>query len=118
MQRIELPDSDERLLDECEQETFRSSGKGGQHVNTTNSAVRLIHRPTRLRVSSQQERSQHQNRAICLKKLREKVARLNFRPKRRVPTRTPARVRAQRLESKGKQSQKKRLRFKAISKEE
>jgi protein subunit release factor B len=72
-------------------ETFRSSGPGGQHVNKTESAVRLRHLPSGVVVTSQQERSQHRNKAICLEKLREKIERLNYRPPKRVPTRQVAR---------------------------
>lgn len=114
VKKIELPATDEKLLAECDQETFRSSGKGGQHVNTTNSAVRLIHRPTGLRTSCQQERSQHLNRAICLKKLRKKVARLNFRPAERIPTRKSRAAQARMQESKARQASKKRLRSKRL----
>jgi protein subunit release factor B len=57
---IRLPESDEDLLRECEVETFRSSGPGGQHVNKTESAVRLRHLPSRVVVSSQQERTEPQ----------------------------------------------------------
>jgi ribosome-associated protein len=112
---IQLPATDEQLLAECDQETFRASGKGGQHVNTTNSAIRLIHRPTGLRTSCQQERSQHLNRAICLKKLRAKVARLNFRPAPRIPTRKTRSAKQRTLESKAKQAFKKKLRSKKFT---
>jgi peptide chain release factor 2 len=73
---INLPESDEELLRECDVETFRSSGPGGQHVNKTDSAVRLRHLPSGVVVTSQQERSQYRNKAICLQKLRKQIERL------------------------------------------
>lgn len=109
---IRLPESDEDLLRECEVETFRSSGPGGQHVNKTESAVRLRHTPSGVVVSSQQERSQHRNKALCLQKLRKKIEKLNYRPARRVPTRVPAGVKNRTLEEKARRSQIKRLRSK------
>lgn len=111
-EKIILPESDEKLLEECDIDTFRSSGKGGQHVNTTDSAVRLTHRPTGIVVTSQQERSQHQNKAICIKKLREKVDRLNYRAPRRVRTKVPASAKREAAELKRRQSEKKQLRTK------
>ena len=109
---INLPESDEDLLRECEVGTFRSSGPGGQHVNKTESAVRLKHLPSGVVVSSQQERSQHRNKLICLQKLRKKVAQLNFRPKKRVPTRVPRSAKKRTLVDKAHRSQIKRLRSK------
>ena len=109
---IALPESDELLLRECEVDTFRSSGPGGQHVNKTESGVRLTHLPTGLVVSSQQERSQHVNKAICLKKLREAVGKLNYRAPKRVPTRPKRAAKERTLEEKARRSQVKRLRSK------
>jgi protein subunit release factor B len=107
---IVLPESDEDLLRECEVDTFRSSGPGGQHVNKTESAVRLTHLPTGIVVACREERSQHRNKATCLRKLREEVARLNHRPAKRVPTRPTRGAKERTLESKARRSQVKRLR--------
>jgi peptide chain release factor 2 len=107
---ILLPESDEELLRECEVDTFRSSGPGGQHVNKTESAVRLRHLPSGVVVTSQQERSQHRNKAICLEKLRAKIAQLNYRPAKRVPTRVPRSVKNRTLEEKTRRSRIKQLR--------
>jgi protein subunit release factor B len=109
---IKLPASDEDLLRECEVDTFRASGPGGQHVNKTESAVRLTHPPSGVVVTSQQERSQHRNKAVCLQKLREKIERLNYRPAKRVPTRISRSARNRVLEEKSRRSQIKRLRAK------
>jgi protein subunit release factor B len=109
---IILPESNEALLGECEVETFRSSGPGGQHVNKTESAVRIKHLPSGLVVTSREQRSQHQNKALCLQKLREKVERLNHRPAKRVPTRIPRSAKNRTLEEKARRSHIKRLRSK------
>jgi peptide chain release factor 1 len=117
VETIRLPDSDDDLLRECEVATFRSSGPGGQHVNKTESAVRLTHIPSGVVVTSQQERSQHRNKQICLQKLREKVAELNYRPAERVPTRVPKAVKKRTLEAKARRSKIKQLRSKPFADE-
>ncbi len=109
---IPLPESDEELLRDCAVETFRSSGPGGQHVNKTESAVRLRHLPSGLVVTSQEERSQYRNKSICLRKLREKIEKLNYRAPKRVKTRVPRSVKNQTLEQKSRHAQIKRLRAK------
>ena len=117
MNMIILPESDDDLLRECEVETFRASGPGGQHVNKTESAVRLRHLPSGLVVTSQQERSQHRNKAICLQKLRDKIEQLNYRPPKRVPTRISQSAKKRTLEEKSRRAQIKRLRSKPSSDE-
>ena len=109
---IVLPESDEELLRECEVETFRASGPGGQHVNKTESAVRLRHLPTGLVATSRESRSQHRNKAACLRKLRAQAEQLNRRPAKRVPTRVPRSAKNRTLEAKARRARVKRLRGK------
>ena len=78
MPEMDDDDSIEIRDEDIEMQVFRSSGAGGQHINKTSSAVRLIHKPTGIVVSSQQERSQFQNKDTCMRMLRSKLVELQM----------------------------------------
>lgn len=102
-----------RVLEgEVRVDTYRASGPGGQHVNRTESAVRLTHFPSGVAVAASDSRSQHRNRDIAFERLAEKLRQLNKVPKKRRPTRVGAGVKARRLDAKRKHSNRKRSRGK------
>ena len=109
---IPIPDSDEELLKECDVDTFRAGGKGGQHLNKRETAVRLTHIPTLIVTTCQDERSQYQNKRKCLIQLRKKLDALNYKKPKRIPTRKPRSAKEKILDSKKKNSIKKQLRQK------
>lgn len=95
-----IPETDEGLLGECEVQVFRATGPGGQSVNTTDSAVRLIHSPTGIVIVARRERSQLRNKHDALRRLRARlVDAQRVRPKR-VPTKPGRAAVARRLAEK------------------
>ena len=95
---------------DVEVETYRAGGPGGQHRNVTDSAVRLLHRPSGVRVSATESRSQHQNREQAFTRLIERLKVLNRVPRRRRPTRASKPAVERRLASKQRRQTVKRLR--------
>jgi hypothetical protein len=69
-----LAESDDRLLAECDVDTHRASGPGGRKRDTTDSAVRVAHRPTGVSVVASESRSQHENRRRAVRRLRHAIA--------------------------------------------
>jgi len=107
---IPIPESDNDLLKECVVETFRASGKGGQHVNKTESAVRLTHHTSGIVVSCQNERSQFRNKQKCISELRKRLEVMNYSPPKRIPTKKPRAAKEKILKDKKHQSNKKQMR--------
>jgi ribosome-associated protein len=103
--------TDRPLLErEVEVDVFRASGPGGQHVNKTESALRLTHRPSGVVVVAQDSSSQHRNREIAFERLIERLEKLNYVPRKRVPTRPTRAARERRIEAKKREGARKQTR--------
>jgi protein subunit release factor A len=107
---VDIPETDDALLAQCRVTAFRATGPGGQSVNTTDSAVRMVHLPTRVTVTCRRERSQYLNRRACLKRLRERLEALNTVEAPRIPTKEPRSVKRRVVDSKVQRGVVKRLR--------
>jgi protein subunit release factor B len=99
--------ADEALLAECEETFFVAGGPGGQHRNKTESGVRLVHPPTGTVVTATERRSQLQNRAAALERLRERLAHLARREKPRRATRPTRGSKERRLAEKKRRGERK-----------
>src|SRR5207248_5970421 len=104
----ELPDDE--LLAQCEVQVHRAGGPGGQHRNKTETAVRLVHRPTGVVAEGKDQRSRAQNVAAALERLRGKLARRAYRPPPRHKTRPTRAAQERRLEAKRRASARKKER--------
>jgi protein subunit release factor B len=110
-----LPETDEQLLGECDVQAFRATGPGGQGVNTTDSAVRITHRPTGIVLVCRRERSQLRNKNDCVKRLRERIIDAQRPRAKRVPTKPSRSAVQRRLTAKQQTSTKKVTRRKPTS---
>ena len=103
--------TDRRTLErEVVVEVFRASGPGGQHVNKTQSAMRLTHLPSGVVVMSQDSPSQFRNRETAFKRLLERLERLNYVPKKRVATKPGRAAKERRIGEKKQRAATKRTR--------
>ena len=95
---------------DIEIEFYRSSGPGGQHKNKTATAVRIRHIPTGIVAQASERRSQHLNREIAMERLKKAIAKMLFKPKKRISVKVSKSQKIKRLEEKKKVARKKTLR--------
>ena len=105
-----LPAYLKKLLEECDVETHRASGPGGQHRNKTESAVRMTHRPSGIVRVAKDERSQLLNRRIALERIWRALEARRRKPRPRVPTGPTKASQERRLASKQRHAAAKRAR--------
>ncbi len=101
---VEIKETDIRI------EFYRGSGPGGQHRNVTDSAVRIRHSPTGIVAQASESRSQAQNRAVAMARLKAALEKRERKAKKRIATKVPRRAVEKRLTEKKMTAQKKRLR--------
>lgn len=118
--RYDIPADDDALLAECDVWVFRATGPGGQSVNTSDSAVRLRHRPSGITVVCRRERSQLQNKRACLERLRGKLEDQNaaLDAPKRIATRKSRAAKARQVEAKRQRARVKRTRGRVDRREE
>src|SRR3989344_5458966 len=95
---------------DIEVEFYRCSVPGGQHKNKTSTAVRIRHIPTGIVSHASERCSQHLNREIDIQRLEKSIAKMLFKPKKRIPTKLSEPQKRKRLEEKKKLAKKKALR--------
>jgi protein subunit release factor B len=101
---------DEALAAECDETFFTAGGPGGQHRNKTESGVRLAHRPTGVVVTATERRSQAQNRAAAVERLRARLGLLGHRDKPRRATKPTRGSKERRLSEKRRRGERKATR--------
>lgn len=100
------------LENEVRIDTYRASGPGGQHVNKTNSAIRLVHLPSGLVVIAQDSPSQFRNKEVAFERLIEKLKKLNHVPNKRLATQPSRAAKERRIEAKKTRAEVKTMRSK------
>jgi ribosome-associated protein len=116
--RIVYATDRETLEGQVRIDTYRASGPGGQHVNKTNSAIRITHEPSGVVVIAQDSSSQFRNKELAFERLIEKLKKLNHVPKKRFATKPSRASKERRIETKKTRAVVKTGRSKKVSMEE